>query len=146
MAKKSLIVILTFLTLLFIFVPFVAAQDQQITVAWDANAEADLHLYTIYYGAESGNYTHSINTRTDSSGRDAACTTYDPFDNNCCQYTLKGLNIGTYYLAATASDVDGNESAFSEELIHTFVDNTTIEKLPEKITQPDKIHNIPTIN
>ena len=44
-----------------------------------------------------------------------------PIDvGNTTQHTLTGLNDGvTYYLAATAYDVDGNESAYSVELVHT---------------------------
>ena len=51
---------------------------------------------------------------------------YDPEKAACCEFTIDtvdtvdGLDPGTYYFAATAYDKDGNESAKSEELEHTF--------------------------
>lgn len=144
MVKKSFLVTLFILILSFIIVaPSIAAELQ---VAWDANTEPDLKLYTIYYGTSSGNYSHSINTKTDLTGRDPLCTTYDPFDYNCCQYTIKGLEEGvTYYLAATASDEEDNQSAYSEELVHTFAVESTIEKLAKPLTDPTKFKKLPPI-
>ena len=50
----------------------------------------------------AGDYSHSIDV------------------GNTTQYTLADLDDGvTYYLAATAYDVDSNESAYSVELVHT---------------------------
>jgi hypothetical protein len=75
----------------------------KVSLAWDANSEADLAGYNIYYGTASRNYTHRINVR------------------NTTEYTVKDLDDGgTYYFAATAYDQDGNESAYSAELVHTF--------------------------
>jgi hypothetical protein len=54
-----------------------------------------------------------------------ACDPYDPFKIECCDVTLTGFKSGlTYYFAATAYDEDDNESAYSEELSHTFIDVT----------------------
>jgi len=145
MIKKFFITISIISVLILSMIPSVFAQDQEITLAWDANVEPDLKLYTIYYGTASGDYSHVINTETDTSGRPPACTTYDPFDANCCEYTVKGLSIGTYYFAATASDQDGNQSEFSIELTHTFIDDSTTEKLPKQLEQPSKIQSIPPI-
>ena len=75
----------------------------EVDLAWDANAEPDLAGYKIHYGTASGDYSHSIDV------------------GDVTDYTLAGLNDGvTYYLVATAYDVDNNESAYSEELVHTF--------------------------
>jgi hypothetical protein len=145
MAKKSFLATLIILIVSFIIIaPSIAAD---LEVAWDANTEPDLDRYTIYYGTSSGNYTHSINTKTDLTGRDPTCTTYDPFSSSCCQYTIKGLSEGeTYYLAATASDVEDNESAYSEELVHTFSAESTIEKGPKTLPDPTKLEKLPPIN
>ena len=145
MAKKSFLVTLFILILSFIIVASSIAAE--LEVAWDANTESDLKLYTIYYGTSSGNYSHSINTKTDLSGRDPSCSPYDPFSSSCCQYTIKGLEEGvTYYLAATASDQEDNQSAFSEELVHTFAVESTIEKAVKVLSDPTKFERLPPIN
>jgi hypothetical protein len=78
-----------------------AATAAEVSLAWDANTEPDLDGYKIYYGLASGNYGAPVDV------------------GNVEQHTLTGLDEGkTYYLAATAYDLDENESAFSEELIH----------------------------
>ena len=78
------------------------AYGATVDLTWDANTEPDLAGYKIYYGTASGNYSHSIDV------------------GNTTQYTLTGLDEGvTYYIAATAYDVDNNESAYSVELVHT---------------------------
>ena len=74
----------------------------EVSLAWDANSEADLAGYNIYYGNASGDYSHRI---------DIGDTT---------EYTVMDLDEGsTYYFAATAYDQDGNESEYSAELAHT---------------------------
>ena len=85
-----------------VLIPMIAFGAATVDLAWDANTEPDLAGYKIYYGTASGNYTKSVDV------------------GNTTQYTLAGLNEGvTYYLAATAYDVDDNESAYSVELVHT---------------------------
>ena len=74
----------------------------EISLAWDANSEADLAGYNIYYGTASRNYTHRIDV------------------GNTTEHTVAGLDDGgRYYFAATAYDQNGNESAYSTELVHT---------------------------
>lgn len=92
-----------------------------VTLAWDANTEPDLAGYKIHYGLVSGNYSNIVNVRTDEVGWSAGCPTpYDPFNAECCEFTLKNLVVGqTYYIAGTAYDKDDNESAYSIELVHT---------------------------
>jgi fibronectin type 3 domain-containing protein len=78
------------------------AYGAAVTLAWDANTEADLAGYKIYYGTASRDYSDSIDV------------------GNTTQYTLADLDDGvTYYLAATAYDAATNESAYSVELVHT---------------------------
>jgi hypothetical protein len=104
MARKiSLLTLLAFALLLSPMVAYGAA----VTLAWDANTEPDLAGYKIHYGTASGDYSDSIDL------------------GNTTQYTLTGLDEGvTYYLAATAYDVDNNESAYSVELVHTIAEST----------------------
>ncbi len=103
--KVSFLTLLAFSLLLSPMVAYGATVD----LAWDANTESDLAGYKIYYGTASGNYSHSIDV------------------GNVTQYTLTGLDDGiTYYLAATAYDVDDNESAYSEELVHTTINSNHI--------------------
>jgi len=96
MASKSL-AILTLLFLVFITAPF--AYSGSLIATWDANSESDLAGYKLYYGAESGNYTKTI---------DVGDTT---------AYQVNNLTVGeTYYFVVTASDSSGNESAPSTEV------------------------------
>ena len=92
-----------------------------VTLAWDANTEPDLSGYKIHYGIASGNYDNVIDVRTDEVGQSVGCPTpYDPFNEQCCEFTLRNLVVGqTYYFAGKAYDKDGNESAYSIELVHT---------------------------
>ena len=85
-----------------VLIPMIAFGAASVDLAWDANTEPDLAGYKIHYGTASGHYSHTIDV------------------HNTTQYTLTDLDDGvTYYLAATAYDVDDNESAYSEELVHT---------------------------
>ncbi len=94
--------LLTLLALALLVSPMVA-YGATVTLAWDANTEPDLAGYKIYYGTASGNYSDSIDV------------------GDVTEYTVTGLDDGgTYYFAATAYDEDYNESAYSEELVHTF--------------------------
>jgi hypothetical protein len=80
----------------------------EVTLAWYANTESDLAGYNIYYGTASGDYSDSIDV------------------GDVTEYTVTGLDDGgTYYFAATAYDEDDNESAYSEELVHTCSYNKT---------------------
>ena len=93
-----------------------------VTLAWDANTEPDLAGYKIHYGLVSGDYPNIVNVRTDEVGWSDGCPTpYDPFNAKCCEFTLRNLVVGqTYYIAGTAYDNYGNESAYSIELVHTI--------------------------
>ena len=85
-----------------VLIPMIAFGAASVDLAWDANTEDDLAGYKIHYGTVSGHYSHTIDVY------------------NTTQYTLKDLEDGvTYYLAATAYDAATNQSAYSEELVHT---------------------------
>ena len=84
-----------------VLIPMIA-YGAAVDLTWDANTEPDLAGYKIYYGTASGNYSDSIDV------------------GNTTQCTLTGLGEGvTYYIAATAYDVNTNESGYSVELVHT---------------------------
>ncbi len=69
-------------------------------VSWDANTEADLAGYKIYWGTVPGNYTNSISV------------------GKVTTLTLSNLVAGvTYYIAATAYNSSGLESDFSNEIV-----------------------------
>ena len=69
------------------------------TVSWNANTEADLAGYIVYYGTSSRNYPSSISVGKATSG------------------TINGLTIGTtYYFAVKTVDTSGNLSGYSAEV------------------------------
>jgi hypothetical protein len=72
-----------------------------IDLTWNPNTESDLAGYKVYYGTlGSGNYQGTIDV------------------GNVTSYRLQNLTPGTtYYIAVTAYDTVGNESAPSNEVI-----------------------------
>ncbi|KHE90274.1 MAG: fibronectin type III domain-containing protein [Candidatus Scalindua rubra] len=78
--------------------------EGQFALSWTANTESDLAGYKVYYGNTSGNYDANVDV------------------GNQTNYTLTGLVNGqTYYVAVTAYDSSGNESAFSSEVIYSVL-------------------------
>ena len=71
------------------------------TLRWDANTEADLAWYKVYYktGSSGGPYDNTINV------------------GNVTTYSLHGLTDGiTYYFVVSAYDTEGLESNYSNEV------------------------------
>ncbi len=76
--------------------PVIAAD---LKIVWQPNHEPDLAGYFVYYGVQSGFYNYRL-----AVGRQTG-------------YTIRDLKPGeTYFIAVTAVDTAGNESAFSEQL------------------------------
>jgi len=76
----------------------------EITLVWDANSEPDLEGYKIHYGLASGIYSTIIDVSL-------TLTPQSP------EHKIIDLSSGVrYYFAATAYDLDGNESNFSDEV------------------------------
>jgi hypothetical protein len=99
------------LALLTIFVA--AAHAGTVTLAWDEVKDSSLAGYKIYYGTSSRNYTH-----VDTLGKELI-------------HVVASLPPGVWYFAATAFDVNGNESGYSNE-VFTTVSGTTL--VPPTIT------------
>ena len=100
---SGLILLAVFL-LLILILPH-TAYSAQISLEWDANTEPNLAGYKIHYGVSSGDYD----------------TTVDIGNYTSC--TISELQEGqTYYFAASAYDLNGNQSGYSNEVltqIHT---------------------------
>jgi len=88
-----------------------SAQSQSsVTLAWDLGADNSISGYEIHYGAASHNYTDAVSVGLVS------------------RVTISGLNVGTtYYFAATAYNLLGLESDYSEEVSYTVPPVETIE-------------------
>jgi len=82
--------------------PYNTENGESVTIVWDPNNEPDLAGYKLYSGTTSGLYENKI---------DVGLDTY---------HTITDLEPGkTYYITATAYNVYGVESAFTEKIIHT---------------------------
>jgi hypothetical protein len=89
-----------------------------VTLAWDPNSEADLGGYGVYFRQGSAGPPYYL----------AGYVLLDEFDNpQAPSFTVTGLQEGTqYYFAATALDVDGNESSYSSSVCADIAADGTI--------------------
>lgn len=99
--------LLSIMFLLLFAVPAAAQQAEDFSFSWDANTEPDLAGYKVYYGNVRGTYGNVIDVV------------------NVTQYTLTGLQPGTYYIVVTAYDTSMNESEYSNEIDNDPPDNPT---------------------
>lgn len=98
--KRTLLCVLA---LVLICMNPLTAMAAGIRIAWNANTEADLAGYNVYYGTSPGKYSACINV------------------GNVCSYKVDNLTQGkTYYFIVTALDKAGNESADSAEVSATL--------------------------
>lgn len=103
--KRSALAIIALLFLHHWSTPAIAADA---SLSWDANTEADLAGYKVYYGTSSRSYGTPIDV------------------NNQTTFTVTGLSEGqTYYFAVTAYNNTNVESAFSAEVSKTFSDTVS---------------------
>lgn len=78
--------------------------DESVTLAWNPSVSTDVAGYKIYHGTASHVYS-----------------SVQPVPGDATSVTLSGLVPGmTYYFAATAVDILGNESGFSNEASYTM--------------------------
>jgi hypothetical protein len=76
-----------------------APATYSLTLQWNPSESPQITSYHVYYGTASGNYTNSL------------------VAGNVTTATVPALSFGvTYYFAITATDADGVESAFSNEI------------------------------
>ncbi len=77
----------------------VAAYGDQVTLAWDPSDGSGITGYRLYYGTQSDNFSSFVDVGNQTSG------------------TITGLQEGvTYYVAVTAYDAQGAESAYSNQV------------------------------
>jgi len=81
--------------------------DGLLSISWqpptenvDGSPLTDLSGFTIYYGEDSGDYTNQVEINNPSA----------------TNYSVT-LASGEYYVAMTALDLEGNESALSNEVV-----------------------------
>lgn len=89
----------TFVLLCLFLSPMASAAP--VTLAWDPVQATDLAGYKIYYGYASRTYGFSVDV------------------GKVTNAALSGINAAkVYYFAATAYDLQGNESAYSNEVVY----------------------------
>jgi hypothetical protein len=81
-----------------IFVIATPLLGNEATVSWNPHPESRVTGYKIYYGKASRTYTSSVDV------------------GSVTQYTLRGLESGTWYFAVTAYTPGGLESGYSREV------------------------------
>ena len=111
-------------SIFFCFVSPVYAVD--VTLAWSPNTEADLEGYRLYYkmGINGAPYNGVGATEGDAPITIWMDELYNPDQP---EFTIHGLEENeTYYFVLTAYDVDGYESACSEEVSFNSADYDTI--------------------
>jgi hypothetical protein len=111
-SHKSLLPLVRFLASgLAFFVPLllpVFALAADVTLAWDPNTDSDLEGYGVYFKKDSPGPPY------DFFGYVAVQDLSDP---NNPTFTLTGLEEGSqYYFVATAYDLTGNESGYSNSV------------------------------
>jgi hypothetical protein len=115
--KTTLILVVTLLTLA--MTQFAMAAD--VTFTWTPNTEPTLAGYKIY---SSSTASGAYDTSTDVG------TAIDPATGLVVATVTGYIPGATYYFAATAHDVDGFESAFSDEVVWTAPEDTTLPPQP----------------
>ncbi len=85
--------------LLFLFLFPVLVSGASVKIQWKPNTEPDLAGYIVYWGNDHRNY---------GAGASAGTST---------TYEIKNLSTGTWYIAVSAIDTNGNESDYSYEVV-----------------------------
>jgi hypothetical protein len=87
-------------------------QGAAISLSWTAPSEredgtpismSEIAGYRVYYGTSQGEYTEQV----------------DVADSSTMQVALNNVAAGTYYIVVTTYDMEGRESAYSEEVVRT---------------------------
>ena len=94
----------------------VLAQAAQVQITWNPNTETDLAGYKVYAGTAPGQYGAPITVTAPS-------------------YTFQEVtDKTTYYIAVSAFDTSGNESALSDE-VSVYVPDVTPPAKPTGLLQ-----------
>jgi hypothetical protein len=101
-----------------------------LVLSWNANDEADLAGYRIYYSKKSRVAANGGSSRYEYSFEVGKQTT---------TFTVPNLSPGSYYIALTAFDISGNESPFSEEKSITIPEVTIAPNSPGAPMVPGNI-------
>jgi hypothetical protein len=113
-----------FIPMFFCFVWPVYAVD--VTLAWSPNTESDVEGYNLYYktGLNGAPYNGVGATEGDAPITISTDELYNPEQP---EFTIHGLNENeTYHFILTAYDIDGYESAYSDEVSFNSADYDTI--------------------
>ena len=100
-----------------LLLPAASLAASQVTLAWNANSEASLAGYRIYYkSGSSGEPYNGVGLNQGSSPVEIPLSSLA--DSKKPEVTLTGLTQNTdYYFVATAYDKYGNESDYSNEVV-----------------------------
>ena len=105
------------LTLVIVFLLVSTAFAMDVTLQWDANTEPDLAGYKIYYDTDSGHPYEGIGATEGNSPITITLSQDENSDTNIVEFTVHGLpDAGIKYFAVTASDDQGLESGYSNEV------------------------------
>jgi len=131
--NPTLKILFFFIPIFFCFIGSGYAVD--ITLAWSPNTEADVEGYNLYYktGANGPPYNGVGATEGDAPITLWTDELYNPAQP---EFTIHGLEENeTYYFVLTAYDIDGYESAYSEEVSFNSADYDTIAgENPDDVT------------
>lgn len=118
MGKKNLLSAILACSLLWLAGSATSALAMDVTLAWDANEEADLAGYKLYYDTDSGHPYEGTGAEngTAPSPIDVPLAEDEDPDPLVVQYTVRNLPEGVHYFAVTAYNTQGHESAYSNEV------------------------------
>lgn len=96
----------TLLLLFALMLPLEVVQttDSSVMLRWDANSEADLAGYRVYYSQDQGDYVSYVTSGVSISP----------------EATVANLSSGTWYFVATALNLAGQQSGYSNEVSWTL--------------------------
>jgi hypothetical protein len=128
--------LLPFLLIILFYSPPTFALD--ITLQWDANGEANLAGYKIYYDTDTGAPYNGTGSLEGDSPIDMPLGQDENSDPNIVEYTLTNLPDGEYYFAVTAynDEVPPVESGYSNQVNYTLP-----EEIPPEIKETIPNHN-----
>jgi hypothetical protein len=117
--------------------PATASGQAEFILGWDANDEADLDGYEIYFreGVSDSTYRFLAEVYVDElEDPDNPMVTIADLDNDLLTERIKPVvgmteltNSSTYHFALTAFDTQGKTSDFSEELCVEVVGSSVVE-------------------